>query len=294
MNDLAGLMDVRRVLCSGQAAATQYSDVVDSNGYRKVVFALDVGSVTGTTPTLDVALQQAAAVAVDTDLQKTNAVDAWTGLRLGASTQVLLSASFTTGASGTPTYYQVALPLKQVGTITSGNIWLTIEGDSGGDPDGTAVQTSEVVDSTSITTNSDGETVTFTFRRPTALTAATTYHLVLQGDYTASASNYIAWGEDTVASGGNGEKFNSAWADEATKDRIVTAYTLTFAAFSPAKAFAQVTNSWNVANGEDPVEVEVNTAQNYRYLRAVATIAGTTPKFDFCVMAICGEKIVNN
>lgn len=290
MNYLQGAMDVKRVLCSGQAAATQYSDVVDARDFREIVFALDVGAITGTNPTLDCKVQEAAAEAVDTDLQVAQTVDAWTGLRIGAATQVKLSQSFTTSAGATPTYYRVELPMKQVGTITSGNIWLTLEGDSTGDPDGTAVQTSEVVDATSITTDTNGETVSFIFRRPIALTASTTYHLVLQGDYSASASNYIAWGEDTVVSGGGGEKYDAAWADEATKDRIVTAYTLTFADIS-GKTWDQVTNSWNVANGETVEEVQVDAQDDGRYLRVVATIGGTTPKFDFCVMAIC-SKIV--
>jgi|GEM_PF-2184201 len=290
MDYLAGAMDVKRVLCSGQAAATQYSDVVDAKDYRDIVFALDVGAVTGTSPTLDCKVQEATAEAVDTDLQVAKAVDAWTGLRLGASNNVKLSQAFSTSAGATPTYYRVEIPLKQVGTITSGNIWLTIEGDSTGDPDGTAVQTSEVVDATDITTDTNGETVAFTFRRPIALTASTDYHLVLQGDYSASTSNYIGWGEDTVASGGGGEVYDSSWADVATKDRIAQGYTLTFADIS-GKTWDQVTNSWNVANGETVEEVKVDSQDDGRYLRVVATIAGTTPKFDFCVMAIC-SKIV--
>jgi len=227
---------------------------------------------------------------VDTDLQVAQTVDAWTGLRLGASNNVYLAQAFSTSAAATPTYYQVAIPLKQVGTITSGNIYLTIEADSTGDPDGTAIQTSEVVDATSITTDSSGETVTFTFRRPIALTASTDYHLVLYGDYSASASNYIAWGEDTLGSGGGGEVYDSSWADEATKDRIMQGYTLTFADIS-GKTWDQVTNAYNVANGETVEEVQVDAQEDGRFLRVVGTIGGTTPKFDFSVMAVC-DKIV--
>jgi hypothetical protein len=64
--------------------------------------------------------------------------------------------------------------------------------------------------------------IRFQFREPVSLTAATQYHLVLTGDWTASDAVYIAWREDaSAASYANGSKSTKAggtWSATATSD----------------------------------------------------------------------------
>lgn len=138
-----------------------------------------------------------------------------TGLRLGAADNILLAASFT------PTedehLKEIWLLLKKVGTITSGKVLsVSIQADSSGDPDGTALGTSANVETDSVPTSAVW--VKFSFTNHVQVKKSTVYHVVLTGDYTVSGSNYIAWISSTVSSGGNSEVKDATWADVATEN----------------------------------------------------------------------------
>ena len=138
-----------------------------------------------------------------------------TGLRLGAADNILLSASFTPAA--TEHIKELWLLLKKVGTITSGKVLsVSIQANSAGNPDGTAIGTSANVETDSVLDSAVW--VCFSFTDHVQVVKSTVYHAVLTGDYTVSAANYIAWISDTVASGGNQEIKDASWADVATEN----------------------------------------------------------------------------
>ena len=155
-----------------------------------------------------------------------------TGLRLGATDSVLLAAAFT------PTedehIKEIWLLLKKNGTITSGKVLsVSIQEDSSGDPDGTALGTSANVETDSIPTSAVW--VKFSFTNHVQVQKSTVYHVVLTGDYTVSGSNYIAWISSTVSSGGNSEVKDVAWADVATENFNVYAVVWNLAALGLAE-----------------------------------------------------------
>jgi hypothetical protein len=286
--DTGSAVDPIKCVRPAAKTATFNGGVVDAQNYRKVLFFQDVGVVAGTTPTLDGKIQASARPAEDTVLQTgIGATDAWVPLRNGAADNVQVAASWTT--VGAITVYQVKVYLKRIGTIVTGKkIWATIEGDSTGDPDGTPVATSELVEAQDIGT--DAEYVTFTFKTPADLGAATAYHLVFSGDYAASASNQVQVGVETVVSGGNIELYDAAWADVTTQTMEVQAYSLSFSDVSGA-TFTQVTDLGSEI--ETPQEIEVDTATYGPFLRYVGTIGGGGGEsYTMAVTAVGGEKKV--
>ena len=135
-------------------------------------------------------------------------------LRAGAADNVELAAQFSPSAR---VYVKRAwLKLKQDGTIASGKIIrVRIEGDTSGSPSGTVVGTSETVDAEDVP--SEFGWIKFNFPTLVCLQKSTVYHLILYGDYTASAVNRIFWRSVTVASGGIQEIKDAAWADISTE-----------------------------------------------------------------------------
>jgi hypothetical protein len=136
-------------------------------------------------------------------------------LRQGATDRVKLAQGFKGATS--PIHY-VDVKLTAVGTPALGGgtpeIHFTIETDSAGSPSGSVQATSDTISATAISTSA--QTVRFVFRTPfTPASAATQYHLVLQGNYTASAVNYVQW-QGAAAGGyanGSGKKFDgTSWA----------------------------------------------------------------------------------
>lgn len=155
-----------------------------------------------------------------------------TGLRLGAADNISLAASFTPTAD--EHVKEIHLLLKKVGTITTGKVVsVSIQSDSAGDPDGTALGTSVNVETDDIPASSAW--VKFTFTNHVQLIRNTVYHVVLAGDYTVSASNYIAWISDTVSSGGNQEIKDASWADVATENFNVESRVWNLAALALAE-----------------------------------------------------------
>jgi len=112
------------------------------------------------------------------------------------------------------TVSKVTLSLKKTGSPT-GNIFVEIQTNASGAPSNTIVTngTSANVDVSTLTT-SFSFTYDFTFATPPTLTAGTTYHIVLKGDYLVSTINYASWENDQngTYADGNGYRFNgSTW-----------------------------------------------------------------------------------
>ena len=109
--------------------------------------------------------------------------------------------------------------LKTIGTPASEThgLWATIEGDTAGDPDGTPITngTSGYLATTGIS-DTDWELYFLEFGsyglRPT-FTASTTYHVVLQGDWTQADANCISVDTDVVVEGSqNSQEYDGeAW-----------------------------------------------------------------------------------
>lgn len=163
-------------------------------------FTLTSLNTAGTNPTLAIKLQGSEAPA--RGLEYTTLGTTATELREGASTNTEIALKFT--QSGTRQIKRVALYLDKEGTLAAGKkLTLRIETDNTSNPSGTAVNNavSATVDIDTAVSTTAGW-VPFTFTNPIDLTAATVYHFVLQGDYTASGSNNVRVYSKTVASGG--------------------------------------------------------------------------------------------
>lgn len=112
------------------------------------------------------------------------------------ATRTQISQGFKVNTSSTVT--KVRLWLKKTGTPAgTDTITLVIQTDSSGVPSGSAVTngTATAVDISDTLTTSYAWVI-FTFATAPSLTAGTQYHLVLQGAFTVSDTNYIMWGVD--------------------------------------------------------------------------------------------------
>lgn len=283
--DLASVMSVLLAVIPAAKVASLVGRIIDATNFRKVIFQQQCGVVSGTNPTWDGKIQASPPPAETVDLQQMTVGTTENILRDAGASNIEFAAAFTTGAGGN-TIREVKLMLKKIGTIVSGKILtLEIQGNTAGDPDGTAVQTAETVETDDI--GSEFALVTFTFKDPIDLTAATIYHVVLGGDYAVSLTNAIVWRSLTVGSGGNMSYFDAAWAQTATEDLETQGMELVFADVSGA-TFTQIT-----ASNPDPEEVSVDRKVEEPFLRYVGTIGGTsTPTFNLSSVAIGGEKKV--
>ena len=137
-------------------------------------------------------------------------------LREGATTNVKLAQTFDTDTTGFVEFVDIRL-FRQA--AVSGRIWATIEALSGGDPDGTPLATSDKIKVDALPVSSGF--IRIPFRSPASLTAGTTYALVLQGDYTASATVNIVWRSNSAGgyAAGIAKTYNgTAWSDIAGHD----------------------------------------------------------------------------
>jgi hypothetical protein len=211
--------DFKFVGAIGDNTTTTFSDNVADSGLGAVVPAAD--GFGGTK-----ALMLHRAKDYFADETSTAGEDTTHILRSGATTNIKLGQSFKVDTTG-------ALPFVDVKLIKSGTpaggtpaVWFTIEADTAGAPSGTALATSDKLDATAFSTTAI--TVRFPFRTPATLTAATTYWLVLQGDYTVSGANYIGWRADGSAGAyANGTKSaydGTTWTADADDDFIFTLY----------------------------------------------------------------------
>ncbi|MGL4296266.1 MAG: hypothetical protein ACRCTG_11160 [Aestuariivirga sp.] len=137
------------------------------------------------------------------DEEYTTGEDATQGLRSAVDNSTIrIAQGFQVSTAGPLEFIDVKL--IKTGTPT-GNFWFTIEANSGGVPSNTPLATSDYYDASRITTSATW--VRLPFRTPYSVSAATQYHLVMYGDYTVSATNYLGWRMDGSAAGyANGSK----------------------------------------------------------------------------------------
>lgn len=123
------------------------------------------------------------------DQSFTTAPDQQNYLRYDAASR--LAQQFTPATTNTVS--SVDLLLYKAGTPT-GNINAEIWSDTGSNlPNAQIGSNSGNVDVSTLTTNTAGAYVTFTFATPVPTTAGTKYWIVLDGDYTISDTNHAAW-----------------------------------------------------------------------------------------------------
>lgn len=148
--------------------------------------------------------------------------DASQGIRSAVdNSTVKVAQGFTIANSGRATYVNVKL--EKVGAPT-GKIWFTLETNNAGSPSGTAVATSSAYDVARLSTSA--QTVRFSIKSSQTLSASTQYHLVAQGSWTVSVTNYVAWRMDGSAgtyAGGAKAMFDSdtsTWTTVTDDDMI--------------------------------------------------------------------------
>lgn len=117
----------------------------------------------------------------------------------------------------------IELVLKKVGT-PSGYYWVTIEADSGGDPSGTPLITSQKFDASRLTTSYT--TVRIPLDSDVSLSALpTVYWVVIRGDWTINGTDYItAFMDGSAASFATGSKslYNgSSWTADTDDDLYI-------------------------------------------------------------------------
>lgn len=110
--------------------------------------------------------------------------------------------------------HSVVLRVAKNGT-PSGNIWVTIEADASGAPSGTPLATSVLKNPTRFSGTFQYVPFVFKGTNRIALSNATTYWIVVRGDWTIDGSNYVLWGRVTAGgyAGGAALLFNgSTWS----------------------------------------------------------------------------------
>lgn len=162
------------------------------------------------------------------DLDITAGEDATQGIRSAVdNSTVRVSQGITPVTAGK--LVMIDVELIKVGTPT-GNIWFTIEANSGGVPSNTPLATSWKFDVSKIPTTAGGTTMRIPFLVPATVSAATLYHIVAYGDWTVSATNYIGWRMDGSAAayaGGAKALFDSdtsTWTTDTDDDLWVRVY----------------------------------------------------------------------
>jgi hypothetical protein len=92
--------------------------------------------------------------------------------------------------------------LTRVGSPT-GNVWLEVQGDNAGNPNGVVLATSEKKDVNHISSNSV-QKQWFLFRVPATITATTQYHVVMRGDFAIDGVNFVRWWGENANNYANG------------------------------------------------------------------------------------------
>lgn len=234
-------------------------------------FNLLVRNKAGTSPTLDVKLQQAALPVVGQNY--TTVGTTINKLRAAATTTNKLAAKFT--QSGAKSIKYVDLWLRKTGTIASSQtVTLDIFTNNAGVPSATSLGASSTVSIDNEITSAY-TWVRFTFPTAIDLADATIYHFVLSGSYTASTSNYVDWNSNTVASAGNQSTFDATnWTAVATESHDFIAQETAFADITGG-GYTQVTTSASHQVKNFELEATVSGL-----VRPYATIGGSaSPEF---------------
>jgi hypothetical protein len=141
--------------------------------------------------------------------------DSGSPLRQVTGSIIKLAQSFQAGNTGPLT--SVELEISKTGSPT-GTIWVTLEADNVGYPSGTPLANSRIMDVARLPT--DKARVRFVYDTSASVTQNTKYHIVYQGDYTLSDSNYTRmWG--LIAGGyanGAASQYTSSWGAAASAD----------------------------------------------------------------------------
>ena len=201
-------------------------------------------------------------------------------LRKGSNDNIKLAAKVT--QSGARQVKSVFLRLKNVGTIASGKtVTVTLETDSSGDPSGTAIHADATATVLCSSIDSSFDWVEFELTRPVDIADTTVFHIVLSGNYTESSSNYIAWATETVGSGGDFNIFDSAWGGVSSTTAAmgyIEEYNFSDISGAAFTAVDETAGSFQ--------ELDVELSERKRYLRALATVTGTSASFQ------CGAHII--
>jgi hypothetical protein len=229
----------------------------------------------GTTPTCAIKIQNSAPLAINHSIISTESSTlADIGHRLGAADNLRIAAKFAVGAAGA-TVKKVVIPLKKVGAPT-GTFTLAIYADSAGSPTGSALATFATLDVATLTTSY--QDIEFALTATYDL-AEGTYHLVATSDVSASASVYVAWRSITVASGGNLNLYDSAYAIVGTSNMEYRLHSYTFADVTGA-TFTTATTTATV----QAIEVRFT---NLAVIRPFITITGTdTPAYTVAITGV--------
>lgn len=162
------------------------------------------------------------------DTSYTAGEDASQGLRSAVDNSTVRVSQGLQFATAGPLAF-IDVKLLKTGTPT-GNIWFTIEANSGGVPSNTPLATSRKYDVSRLTTTAGW--VRVPFDTPFSVSAATQYHLVMAGDYTVSASNFASWRMDgsagAYASGSKAlfDSDTSTWTSDTDDDMMFKAYVI--------------------------------------------------------------------
>ena len=163
---------------------------------------------------------------LDEDIGAIVTEDATQGIRSAVdNSTVKVAQGFQVDQAGPVEFIDVKL--IKVGTPT-GHLWFTIEANSGGVPSNTPLATTIKIDVSRLLTTAT--TIRIPILTPASLSAATQYHLVAQGDYTISATNYVGWRMDgSAATYTKGAKalFNSGtstWTTDTDDDLLAKIY----------------------------------------------------------------------
>ena len=230
-------------------------------------FELTAKNDAGTNPTLDLKLQHSDPLARGYSYLTEGETE--TKLKTSASTNVKIAATFT--QSGAASIKKVALKLKKIGTLAAGKkVTVEVFDDSTGAPGNSLGSTTIDIDS-EITTSFS--TVTATFATPIDVAKATTYHVVLSADYTASSTNCVVVRSRDVASNGTLQTFDGTnWTSDTTEIVEISVEQFVFSDITGA-AFTQVTGYSRQTKTFCAEAIK-------RHIRPVATIGGTdSPAF---------------
>jgi hypothetical protein len=158
-----------------------------------------------------------------TNAQHTGTDDATQGIRSAVDNSTVKVAQGFQLSSQSGVCPYVEAKLIKVGAPT-GKIWFTIETDNAGKPSGTALATSVAYDVARLPTSALD--VRFPMKSSETLSTATQYHLVAQGNWTISATNYIGWRMDgsagSYASGSKAlyDSDTATWTTDTDDDMI--------------------------------------------------------------------------
>lgn len=137
------------------------------------------------------------------DLDITTGEDASQGIRSAVdNSTVRVSQGITPVTAGR--LVMIDVKILKTGTPT-GNIWWELQSNSGGVPSNTVLASTWKLDVSRLLTTAT--VVRVAFLLPASVSASTLYHIVGQGDYTVSATNFVSWRMDgSAASYAGGSK----------------------------------------------------------------------------------------